>query len=200
PGQRIAVARDIAFAFAYPALLDAWRRAGAEVLPFSPLEGEAPDTAADAVFLPGGYPELHAGRLAAAAGFLAGLRAAAGCGAVVYGECGGYMVLGRGLVDADGVRHEMAGLLALETSFAARRLSLGYRQARLMADGPLGRAGTAFRGHEFHYATVTAEGPGEALFALADAAGRQRGNAGLVAGRVAGSFVHLIDRAGEERA
>ncbi|MGE0256407.1 MAG: cobyrinate a,c-diamide synthase [Alphaproteobacteria bacterium] len=200
PGQRVAVARDVAFAFAYPALLAAWRAAGAEVLPFSPLADAAPDARADAVYLPGGYPELHAGRLAASATFLAGLRAAAGRGVAVYGECGGYMVLGRGLVDADGVRHEMAGLLGLETSFASRRLSLGYRQARLAADGPLGRAGTAYRGHEFHYATVTAEGPGAPLFAVADAAGRQRGNAGLVSGRVAGSFLHLIDRAGEERA
>ena len=72
-GQRIAVARDIAFAFAYRAVLDGWRVAGAEVLPFSPLADEAPDPAADAVYLPGGYPELHAGRLAANAGFLAGL-------------------------------------------------------------------------------------------------------------------------------
>jgi len=198
PGQRIALASDIAFAFAYPALIAAWRQAGAEIVPFSPLADEAPDVAADAVFLPGGYPELHAGRLAAAGGFLAGLRGAAARGAAIYGECGGYMVLGRGLVDAGGERHAMAGLLALETSFAARRLSLGYRQARLAADGPLGRAGTAFRGHEFHYATVTAEGPGAPLFEAADAAGRARGADGLVAGRVAGSFLHLVDRAAGE--
>ena len=198
PGQRIALASDIAFAFAYPALIDAWRRDGAEIIPFSPLADEAPDADADAVFLPGGYPELHAGRLAAAGTFLAGLRGAAARGATVYGECGGYMVLGRFLVDAEGNRHAMAGLLALETSFAARRLALGYRQARLTVDGPLGRAGTAFRGHEFHYATVTAEGPGTALFEVADAGGRQRGAAGLVVGRVAGSFLHLVDRAARE--
>ncbi|MSO80783.1 MAG: cobyrinate a,c-diamide synthase [Alphaproteobacteria bacterium] len=198
PGQRIALASDIAFAFAYTALIDAWRRDGAEIIPFSPLADEAPDAKADAVFLPGGYPELHAGRLAAAGGFLAGLRGSAARGAAVYGECGGYMVLGRFLIDAEGNRHAMAGLLALEASFAARRLSLGYRRARLTVDGPLGRAGVAFRGHEFHYATVTAEGPGTALFVVADAAGHQRGAAGLVAGRVAGSFLHLVDRAAGE--
>jgi cobyrinic acid a,c-diamide synthase len=190
-GSRIAVARDRAFAFSYPAALDAWRRAGAALVPFSPLAGEGPDPACDAVYLPGGYPELHAGRLATG-GFLPGLRAAAARGAVVFGECGGYMVLGRGIEDADGNRHAMAGLLGLETSFAKRRLHLGYRRATLCADGPLGPAGSGWRGHEFHYATVTSE-HGSPLFAIADAAGAPLGNAGLVAGRVAGSFVHLID-------
>lgn len=190
-GQRIAVARDDAFAFAYPALLDGWRRCGADLTLFSPLADQAPE--GDAVYLPGGYPELHAGRLAANGRFLAGLRACAAAGAPVFGECGGYMVLGRGLVDAAGVRHQMAGLLALETSFAHRRLHLGYRQARLLADTPFGPAGTAFRGHEFHYATVVAEA-GAPLFAVADAAGGDLGTVGLRSGPVFASFVHLIDR------
>ena len=101
-GQHIAVARDEAFAFAYPLTLDGWRRAGAELSTFSPLAGEASAAGADAIYLPGGYPELHAGRIAAARGFLDGLRAAADRGAVIYGECGGYMVLGEHLIDADG--------------------------------------------------------------------------------------------------
>ncbi len=190
--SRIAVARDTAFAFAYPALLDGWRRAGAELTFFSPLADQAPD--GDAVYLPGGYPELHAGRLAANGVFLDGLRAAARRGAPVFGECGGYMVLGRGLTDGDGVRHAMAGLLPLETSFARRRLHLGYRQARLLADTPLGPAGTVFRGHEFHYASILAE-DGAPLFDLADAAATDLGQAGLCAGSAFASFVHLIDRA-----
>jgi len=181
-GRLIAVARDDAFAFAYPALLADWRRAGAELAWFSPLADEAPDPRADAVFLPGGYPELHAGRLAAATNFLAGLRRHRG---TVYGECGGYMVLGESLVDAAGAAHRMAGLLPLATSFAERRLQLGYREPRLLADFPLGPAGARFRGHEFHYATILREGPGERLF---DRGGLRRGN-------VAGSFIHLIDRA-----
>ncbi len=92
-----------------------WRDAGAEILPFSPLADEAPAADADAVFLPGGYPVLHAAGLAGAATFMDGLRGRARHGAAIYDECGGYMVLGRGLVDGDGGRHEMAGLLALET-------------------------------------------------------------------------------------
>ncbi len=188
-GQRIAVARDTAFAFAYPALLEGWRRTGADIRFFSPLADEAPD--GDAVYLPGGYPELHAGRLAANTRFLQGLRQAGG---PVFGECGGYMVLGRTLTDAAGAVHQMAGLLPLDTSFAARRLHLGYRQARLLAGGPLGAANAVYRGHEFHYATITAEA-GEPLFACADAAGTALGQAGLRAANVMGSFVHLIDRA-----
>jgi cobyrinic acid a,c-diamide synthase len=194
-GQRIAVADDAAFAFRYPLVLDGWRAAGCEIRAFSPLADEAPDAGADAVYLPGGYPELHAGRLAGSERFLRGLRAAAECGAAVLGECGGYMVMGQGLIDADGHRHAMAGLLALETSFAERRLHLGYRQAELVRDCPLGDAGAGFRGHEFHYARTLSEGPGEPLFACRDAAGWAIGTTGQVKGRVMGSFVHLIDRA-----
>lgn len=193
-GQHIAVARDEAFTFAYPHVLDGWRRAGAEVSTFSPLAGEPPPPGADAVYLPGGYPELHAGRIAGARLFIEGLRAAAGRGALVYGECGGYMVLGESLVDADGEAHAMAGLLPVATTFAEPRLTLGYRAARTLARGPLGAAGAGFRGHEFHYARVLHEGGGEALFRCADARGRGLGPAGCRAGRIMGSFVHLIDR------
>ena len=196
-GQRIAVARDEAFAFAYPLVLDGWRRAGAEVLPFSPLADELPSPVADAVYLPGGYPELHAGRLAGASRFIAGLRAAAARGAVVYGECGGYMVLGDSLVDADGEAHAMAGLLPVATTFAKRRLTLGYRTAHALAGGPLGAAGTGYRGHEFHYARVLREDGDEGLFRCADARGRDLGPAGRRIGRIMGSFVHLIDRMDE---
>jgi cobyrinic acid a,c-diamide synthase len=89
PGQRIALAADAAFAFAYPAQIAAWRAAGADVVPFSPLAGETPDPDADAVVLPGGYPELHGGRIAANKAFLEGLRGAARRSAAIYGECGG---------------------------------------------------------------------------------------------------------------
>ncbi|MCH7936482.1 MAG: cobyrinate a,c-diamide synthase [Proteobacteria bacterium] len=193
-GQRIAVATDQAFAFSYPLVIDGWRDAGAEIVPFSPLAGEGPDNEADAVYLPGGYPELHAGKLAAAKGFMDGLASAAARGARILGECGGYMVLGRGLIDAGGARHAMAGLLALETSFAKPKLHLGYRRAVTLSGGPLGETGTAFRGHEFHYAEVIEEGPGEPLFQAASAEARELGPAGLIDGNVAGSFIHLIDR------
>ena len=194
PGQRLAIARDPAFAFAYDWLLESWRIAGAELLPFSPLSDQGPAADADAVYLPGGYPELHAGRLAGNRRFLDGLRAAAGAGKAVYGECGGYMVLGQGLIDADGERHAMAGLLALESSFARRRLHLGYRQVRLAEDTPLGPAGTSFRGHEFHFATVCNGPASRPLFLCHDAGGAACPPAGERCGAVFGSFIHLIDR------
>lgn len=196
PGRRIAVASDLAFAFVYPATLDGWRGDGAEVSFFSPLADEAPDLQCDAVYLPGGYPELHAGRLAASANFLGGLRRAAALGVPIFGECGGYMVLGESLVDADGTAHGMAGLLPLVTSFAERRLHLGYRRGTTIADTPFARKGEALRGHEFHYASIVREGGSgaEPLFELSDATGADRGKAGLRLGSVAGSFLHLIDR------
>lgn len=189
-GQRIAVARDIAFAFCYEHLLSGWLRLGAEISFFSPLADEAPDPAADAVYLPGGYPELHAAQLSDAASFRSGCHAAAARGVRIFGECGGYMVLGEGLVAADGAGYDMLGLLPLTTSFAERRRHLGYRRVvpvdNAFFDGPM----TA---HEFHYATIVAEGAADPLFSVSDAAGDDLGHAGLRRGNVAGSFMHLID-------
>jgi cobyrinic acid a,c-diamide synthase len=196
-GQRTAVARDLAFAFAYPATLDGWRVAGAEILPFSPLADEPPDPSADAVYLPGGYPELHAPRLAGNLAFQGGLRAAAARGASVYGECGGFMVLGRRLVDRHGDSHEMAGLLPIATSFAEPRLHLGYRRIRLVAPSPLGQAGTRYRGHEFHYASQIEGDDAPPLFATSDARTESANSAGARIGSVCGSFLHLIDRTSE---
>ncbi|MGR3291547.1 MAG: cobyrinate a,c-diamide synthase [Paracoccaceae bacterium] len=187
PAQSIAIARDTAFAFAYPHLLNDWHRAGASITFFSPLQDEAPADA-DLVYLPGGYPELHAEQLAAATSFKNGMVKAA-ANSAIYGECGGYMVLGKSLTDADGKTHAMLDLLPLETSFQSRKLHLGYRHLNPLAgpfSGPL-------RGHEFHYATtVRAEGP--ALFKATDAQGTRLPDMGLRQGRVCGSFAHIIDR------
>ncbi|MCL4155125.1 UNVERIFIED_CONTAM: hypothetical protein GTU68_053479 [Idotea baltica] len=191
-GQRMAVASDDAFAFAYPHLLADWQDQGAELLTFSPLAGEGIPQDADAIFLPGGYPELHAGAIAANSAFMAGLKTASNDAKPIYGECGGFMVLGEGLVDANGQRHQMAGLLSLETSFEKRRLSLGYREVTLATGSPLGGEGQKLRGHEFHYATILSQ-KGVPFARFADAAGQDLGDAGLVAGSVAGSFFHLVD-------
>ena len=192
-GQRIAIAEDQAFRFSYPQIMQSWRDAGAELLPFSPLADEAPGTDCDAVYLPGGYPELHAGCLANNNRFLSGLHKTAQANKPIFGECGGYMVLGETLVDADGAAHKMAGLLKLETSFAKRKLHLGYRQAILQSDGILGPTGTSFKGHEFHYASILKE-EGAPLFDTANAAKSPLGSAGLSDGLISGSFIHLIDK------
>jgi cobyrinic acid a,c-diamide synthase len=193
PGQRIALARDAAFSFVYPHLLQGWRAAGAEVVPFSPLADEGPDPFADVCWLPGGYPELHAGVLAGATGFRESLRRFA-VTRPVHGECGGYMALGAGLIDADGTRHEMAGLLALETSFAKRKMHLGYRAARLTAPMPGLAAGADLRGHEFHYATILSQNDAP-LAKVSDATGALVPETGSRRGHVTGSFFHLIAEA-----
>jgi cobyrinic acid a,c-diamide synthase len=195
PGQRIALASDRAFAFVYPHVLSGWLRAGAEILPFSPLADEAPDAAADAVWLPGGYPELHAGTLASARSFQAGLANAASRGAAVHGECGGYMVLGAGLVDKDGHRHAMAGLLGVETSFARPAMHLGYRRVRLLADCAIGLAGSKFMGHEFHFASTIATGD-DPLLAATGADGQPVAECGARRANVTGTFVHIVDSVG----
>ncbi|WP_426439233.1 cobyrinate a,c-diamide synthase [Bradyrhizobium genosp. P] len=190
PGQRIALARDAAFSFIYPHMLEAWRNAGAEIVAFSPLADEALDATADVCWLPGGYPELHAGRLAANTRFLASLRAFSAT-RPVHGECGGYMVLGSALTDADGVRHEMAGLLGLETSYAKRRMHLGYRLAELAAPMPGHGPGARLRGHEFHYSTIVSQ-PDTPLAVVRDATGGIVAETGSRRGQATGTFFHLI--------
>jgi len=191
PGQRIALANDAAFSFVYPHLLAAWRRAGAETFAFSPLADAAPPDHCDVCWLPGGYPELHGGALAGAQKFRDGLARFAAT-RPVHGECGGYMVLGEGLVDADGARHAMTGLLGHATSFAQRKLHLGYRAARLIAACPLGAAGARVRGHEFHHASLTARGADEPLAELRDAQGDVVAESGSRRGNVSGTFFHVI--------
>ena len=190
PAKRIAIARDEAFSFLYPHILAGWRKAGAELTFFSPLANESPPADCDLCWLPGGYPELHAGQLAASARFLDGLRRFAKT-KPVHGECGGYMVLGQSLTDQTGQTHRMASLLDASFSFVKRKLHLGYRQARLAAEHPLGTEGTVLRGHEFHYATLDANGDPPFAF-VRDAHGGDEKAEGGRRGLVTGSFFHII--------
>ncbi|SHJ72734.1 cobyrinic acid a,c-diamide synthase [Shimia gijangensis] len=193
PAQRIALAQDAAFSFTYPHVLTGWRNAGAEILPFSPLADEAPAADADLVWLPGGYPELHAGTLAAASNYLTGLRKHAET-KPVHGECGGYMALGEVLIDKDGTRHQMAGLLGLVTSYEKRKFHLGYRQASLMAPMPGFGRGARLRGHEFHYSTILEE-PDAPLAQVGDADGNPVPETGSIRVNTTGTFFHLIAEA-----
>jgi cobyrinic acid a,c-diamide synthase len=191
PGSHIALAADAAFSFIYPHVLDGWQQSGAQVVPFSPLADEPPPNDCDCCWLPGGYPELHAGTLAAATRFRAGLAAFAAT-RPVHGECGGYMVLGEGLIDAGGTRHAMTGLLGHVTSFADRRLHLGYREAKLLAQCPIGPGHARVRGHEFHYATLLSQADDAPLAELIDGEGRPLGPSGARRGHVTGTFFHAI--------
>ncbi len=163
------------------------------MLAFSPLADQAPDPSADVCWLPGGYPELHAGRLAAATTFRAGLRGFART-RPVHGECGGYMAMGAALVDQDGVRHRMAGLLGLVTSYGARKLHLGYRMARLLQ--PIPGQAASLRGHEFHYSTILDQ-PDAPLARVTDATGAMVAETGSYrhhpeGGLSTGTYFHLI--------
>ena len=188
PAKTIAVANDAAFGFAYHHLLAGWQQQGAEIRPFSPLNDEKPANDADFIFLPGGYPELHLPTLSRNRQFLAGLNKAATANIPIYGECGGYMVLGTGITDASGNRFDMAGLLDVETSFANKKRHLGYRKFTPVEpffwDGP-------FLGHEFHYTNVVSAS-GTPLFTAHDANDQPLGMAGLRKGSVAGSYLHII--------
>jgi len=195
PGQHIAIAKDAAFAFCYPHQIATWQKAGAQISYFSPLLDQAPDGAADFIYLPGGYPELHADSLARAHNFKTALCAAAHKKVGIFGECGGYMVLGQTLTDKTGIAHPMSGLLPIHTSFEHPKLHLGYRQAKLAGPCALGFAGTRFSAHEFHYASVIGTEGSAPLFSLKNATNDDLGASGAISGSVCGSFVHLIDKA-----
>lgn len=194
-GQRIAVARDVAFAFAYADLLAEWQAQGAEILPFSPLADQSPPDHCDAVYVPGGYPELALGQLAGNAGFKAGMHRAASRQVPVYGECGGYMTLGQAVIDERGVSHAMLGLLPIVTSMERPKRHLGYRRVTLKTATSWGRSGQSFRGHEFHYA-VEIERQGGELFHQTNANGLDGGGVGCCQANVSGSFVHLLSSEG----
>jgi len=149
---RLGVAHDVAFQFYYEENLALLREAGAELVFWSPLRDEVPDV--DGLYFGGGYPELHAPRLAGNVGALKTVRRLAEHGLPIYAECGGLMYLAEALEDLDGVAHPMVGLLPSTIRMRPRSMTLGYREIRFSADAPLGRAGAAARGHEFHYSTI----------------------------------------------
>lgn len=144
-GRRIAVAQDACFSFIYPANLELLRQLGAEVLCFSPLAGQGLPRC-DALWLPGGYPELHAPALRAHPTLFADLAAHLAAGKPLLAECGGMLVLLEGLTDNEGLRHTMAGLMPGEARLQSRLAALGL-QAVSWPEGEL-------RGHSFHYSTL----------------------------------------------
>jgi len=149
-GRTVAVARDAAFAFIYPANLQTLAQLGARVVFFSPLAGEHLPPC-DAVWLPGGYPELHAEKLAANTALQAGLRAHAATGKALWAECGGMMALAESITLTDGTQHPVWGLLPGHVTVHKRLAALGPQQ--LVVDGH------TLRGHTFHYSTAQSDAP-----------------------------------------
>jgi cobyrinic acid a,c-diamide synthase len=148
------VARDAAFCFYYEDNLDLLRAAGAEVVPFSPLADTRLPEAVDLVYLGGGYPELHAPRLADNRDLRDSLRRHHDSGGRIYAECGGLMYCCRELVDLQGRTFPMLDLLPARTVLQPRLAALGYVTWRAATDTLLGPAGTEVRGHEYHYSRL----------------------------------------------
>lgn len=182
----IGMAQDAAFSFAYADNLRLLEAAGARLVPFSPCTAPHLPPGIQGLYLPGGYPELHAQALAANAGLRAEIHALCAAGWPVWAECGGMLYLLEELVDQDGRAFPMVGFLRGRGVLEGRRQALGYREVQLAATCPLGPAGATLRGHEFHYSRRQGADPAaQPLFAAAD------GDLGLLKGRCAASYVHL---------
>jgi cobyrinic acid a,c-diamide synthase len=169
PQAAIAVAQDQAFSFYYQDSLDLLEAWGAELVPFSPLSDPSLPEGMGGVYVGGGFPELFARELSANTRLLDSLRQAARNDLPVYAECGGLMLLGQSLVDADGRRHAMAGVVPLDTTLRGQRLTIGYREATAARDSLLLETGQTVRGHEFHWSSLEQPAPAStAAYAIDD--------------------------------
>jgi cobyrinic acid a,c-diamide synthase len=192
PHTRIGIALDEAFCFYYAENLRLLREAGAELVPFSPIRSRKLPDNIQGLVLGGGYPELHCKALSHNLEMLSSIRAFAGGGGPIYGECGGFMYLMREIVDLEGKTHPMARVFPWRARMEASLSSLGYREIVTRKDSPLGPAGTRVRGHEFHYSRM--EGSDEhveRVYTLSDRKGAGQGEEGFLRGGVLGSYVHL---------
>jgi cobyrinic acid a,c-diamide synthase len=208
PGTRrpvIAVARDAAFCFYYPENLELLTEAGAAIEFFSPLKGEHPSPDAAGVYLGGGYPELHAAELASNVGLWHALKELRARDAPIYAECGGFMVLTQGLIDCEGRRWPMAGLIPGVTRMTDKLAALGYRHAAALHSNLLTEGGDELRGHEFRYSTWVCEQPiaDDAIaWQVRGARGEARADSGgFVSGNLLASYLHIhfAQRAGIAR-
>lgn len=190
PAARVAVVRDLAFSFYYPENLEALTDRGAELVAVSALDDE-PLPEVDAVYVGGGFPEVHAERLAAARGFMASLRAAGDRGVPIYAECGGLMLLARALT-VQGRTHRMSGVLELEVEQTSRPQGHGYAVGRIDRRTAFFPEGQEIRGHEFHYSRVSggADAARTAL-ALGKGGGISAGRDGISKGGIFASYVHV---------
>jgi cobyrinic acid a,c-diamide synthase len=189
---RIGVARDAAFCFYYADNLELLAASGAQLVFFSPLsDGRLPE-GLDGLYFGGGYPELHAGVLAANRTLRQQIRQLSRKNMPIYGECGGFMYLCREMGDTEGTVFPMTGCLPFGTRMLDRLKALGYREITQTRETVLGPAGQTMRGHEFHYSTI-ADGAmdGAGAYRTTDRSGMDRAAEGLVAGQTLGSYVHL---------
>jgi len=189
---RIGVAFDDAFCFYYPENLEMLEEAGAEIVPFSPLEERTLPPNLDGLYLGGGFSEVFAPRLAANRSLLDQLARAKSQGLPIFAESGGLLLLAQSLRTSDGTVHRMAGVLPVDAVMDSTIPRAGYRELRVMADSLIGAAGTRLRGHEFHLSSIAsvANGPSPA-YSMHDCGGEPLGCEGWAFGDVVVSFVHL---------
>ncbi|MFN0074828.1 MAG: cobyrinate a,c-diamide synthase [Chloroflexota bacterium] len=187
---KIGVARDAAFSFYYAANLELLERHGADIVYFSPLDDESIPAGLSGIYLGGGYPEIHAARLADNTSMKESIRRVSASGLPIYAECGGMLYLARGLTDATGTRHQFVGLLEIEAEMESRRVALGYAEVTALQDSAILAQGTSARGHEFHWSRIrevkTTYTP---AYCVTTSDGAR--DDGFVIGSIVASYVHL---------
>ncbi|RQG93461.1 cobyrinic acid a,c-diamide synthase [Natrarchaeobius chitinivorans] len=190
---RIAVASDAAFCFRYPATIERFRER-AEVLTFSPVAGD-PVPNCDGVYLPGGYPELHAAALEDT-GTLSELGQLASEGLAVFGECGGLMAMSQSLTTADGDRSEMAGILPADVTVHDRYQALDHVELEASAATLTAAAGDRLRGHEFHYSSADVDADARFAFETVRGSGIDGDRDGLLEYDSLGTYAHVHPESG----
>ena len=195
----LAVAQDEAFHFYYPDLLDELKKRGANILFFSPLRDAVLPSGVDALYLGGGYPEVHAKALSENGGMMDSIQTFAKADGIIYAECGGLIYLTQSIATRAGEEYPLVGLVPAKTRMTDKRIRLGYVEVTLKADSLWGQAGTILRGHEFHYGELLSdptqdEGAGwSAVYERRRQNGQPETDEGFQSlnGRVLASFVHL---------
>ncbi len=195
---KIAVAYDKAFCFYYEDNFDLLKREGAEIITFSPLSGKRIPDEADALYLGGGYPELHAKQLSNNETMIDSVRQFAEEGGHVYAECGGFMYLTEGVYDLDDNYYPLAGIFPFKTKMTKGRARLGYRETVMQEQTLLGNKGETVRGHEFHYSQIVGahrDAPMPAklshAYSVKDGSGDIIQNEGYRIKNTLGSYIHL---------
>jgi cobyrinic acid a,c-diamide synthase len=191
PHVRIGVARDQAFTFYYEDNLDLLREHGAEIIPFSPLLDTELPKDLDALYLGGGYPELHAEALSANQSMLSSIQDFAASARPIYAECGGMIYLAQQLTLTDSHIHALAGVLPFAMEMTDSLVRFGYVAVELTHDCLLGSRGTSLRGHSFHYSRIANQPAIETAYRLRYSLSKQESAEGYTIGNILASYIHV---------
>jgi len=186
---RIGLARDAAFNFYYIHNIESLEEAGAEIVPFSPIDDDLPDV--DGLYFGGGYPELFSDGLKKNIGTMKAVRKASEDGMPIYAECGGLMYLSKHMDDLEGKRHEMCGVFGSESRMNDSKMTLGYVEMTANADNALCEKGWTVRGHEFHYSTTVPDGSEKYVFDLSRGRGIEGGKDGMTVNNTVAGYTHI---------